>query len=251
MFDQLLTEDMSFASYMDVNELRLLYYGRNGIYVSFSDNEKLDMRGFDRSELKRPYSIRAYTIDTVVGRKASTNKLYGHVFRVRTSGEFVSDIKSFSSEDYAVVKETLYNLPYIDEIELNSYIGLVDNNLRLRRPFERFWLLTQYLSEGRGSNSDKIWRRILIDLGFSGFNDPSGTGVFGKRNSPITLILEEEDVEMFDIVPVQKYREEKRNRIRDNVNRKNRLTRTARNRVAKRKTATHRDVSGSSKSIEV
>lgn len=252
MFDEAIEEAMSFASYMDVSELRLLYYGRNAMYVAFSDDHKINMSGFEGSALKRPYSVAAHSIDTVVGRKASTNLFYGHVFRLKPrGGHFVRDVKNFSLEDYESVKETLYAIPYIEHEELDFLINVVDSNLRIRSSFERFWNLTKALSVDKGQNADKFWRRMLIDLGYAGFDDPSGTGIIGERRQPIMLVLEDKDIEKFDIVPVQKYRTDRRTRIRDNVNRLNRLMRTARNRVAKRRTAKHRDVAPPDNEIEV
>lgn len=243
---------MSFASYMDVSELRLLYYGRNDMYVAFSDTHEIDMSGFEGSSLKRPYSIVSHSIDTVVGRKASSHLLYGHVFRLKTKGgDFVRDVKNFTLEEYETAKDALYAIPYIDNDDLDFVVNLVDSNLRIRSPFERFWNLTKSLVIDMGQNADKVWRRMLIDLGYSGFNDPSGTGIIGVRRQPVMILLEERDMEKFDIVPVQKYRTEKRNRIRDNVNRINKRLRTKRNRVAKRRTAAHRDVAPPYDEIEV
>lgn len=239
-FEEQLNEAMSAASYMDVSELRTLYYGRLGIFVAFSDNADIPKDGFSENELVRPWSIAAHTVDTVVGRKASSNLYYGHVFRFKDrSGEFIEDIKSYSLEDYNEDVAVLRTLPYIDPEELEMAIQAVSSNPRHRLPFSRLWSLTHRLASSKGRLGDKWWRRVLLDLGYIGFNDPQGTGVIGNRNQQVTIFLTF-NLEEFDIVPIQKYRKDRRKRIIDNVNKKNKFNHTRRNRVAKRKTDPYR-----------
>lgn len=240
VFEEQLNEAMSAASYMDVSELRTLYYGRLGIYVAFSDNADIPKDGFSENQLVRPWSIVAHTVDTVVGRKASSNLYYGHVFRFKDrSGEFLEDIKSYSLEDYNEDLEILKTIPYIDPEELETAAAAVSSNPRHRLSFSRLWSLTQRLASSKGRLGDKWWRRVLLDLGYIGFNDPQGTGIIGKRNQQTTIMLTF-GVEEFDIVPIQKYRKDKRQRIIDDINKKNKFNQTRRNRVAKKKTAAHR-----------
>lgn len=245
-FEQQIQEAMSNASYMDVSELRTLYYGRLGIHVAFSDNADIPKGGFSENELVKPYSITAHTVDTVVGRKAHTHYYYGHVFRIKKSGVFLEDIKSYNTEDLKEDIEALRVIPHIVPEDLESALERVSSNPRFRYPFARMWAITKEIASHKGRYADKYWRRILIDLGYSGFNDPRGIGVIGERNQQTTLLLEF-DLEEFDIVPVQKYRKDKRQRIIDAVNKKNRINHTRRNRVAKKKTDPYRDYESRSK----
>lgn len=232
-----LEEAMSFASYMDVTDLRLLYYGRNSMYATFSDTDKLETSGFDGNELKRPTGYVSYTINDIVARKVSTHLLYAHVFRARDSGGgFVSDVKNFTLEEYNEAVKYIRTLNYLNQEDVEWFVELVSSNLRLRRPIERLWALTRAIVYSQGKRADDLWARILLDIGYTGFSDVSGTGLLGKRNKPVTLILDKSIMNVIDIVEVQKYRDDKRNRISDNVKRHNRLSKTHRNRIAKRRT---------------
>lgn len=237
-FLELLQESApSGAGYMDTKEIMRLYYGRLGMFVSFSDDEKLDMSGFDGSELNRPYAIKSYTVDTLIGRKVHSAKFYAHVFRIKSkSKKFIEDIRNYTKEDFETDFEVLTLLGYIDQEELHTSRLILDSSNKVRYEFDRLWQLTKMITKSEGKYADKLWRRVLLDLGYGGFSDYSGLGIMAKGRQSITIILEEGDIEVYDIVPIQKYRKDKRQRVIDQVNRKNKLSHARRNRVAKVKT---------------
>jgi hypothetical protein len=237
-FLELLQEEApSFAGYMDIKEIMRLYYGRLGMYVSFSNDEKLDMSGFDASDLNRPYAVKAYTVDTVVGRKVFSAKFYGHVFRIiNKNRKFLNDIRDYTREDFIEDYEAMMLFPYLSTEEVYNARMIVDSNPRIRSAFQRFWEMVKLIVSSEGKLADKLWRRILLDLGYGGFTDQSGQGIMAKGKQTITLILDERDIEVYDIVPIQKFRVDKRQRVIDQINKKNKRMHARRNRVAKVKT---------------
>lgn len=234
-FEQELTEAFSNVSFMDVSEIRTLYYGRLNMYVSFTDDWEINHDGMDGSELIRPYGIECHTVDTLVGRKVSTPLFYAYVMRFNPKRGFVNDISNYSADQYKEDIEIIETLDYIkDSVKLQA-LSQVEAGVRYRSYFERLWDLTRRLAD-QSRYKDKLWRRILLDLGYTGFNDPKGKGILSETKSPVTLIIDFSDVEKYDIVPVQKYRTDKRRYVTDKVKRENRKMWVARNRVAKRRT---------------
>lgn len=223
----LLVEIFSNASYMDVRELRSMYYGRINMYVSFSDTDRVEYKPKRiNGAIFRPTGIFCHSVDSVVGRKVSTPKLYGHVLRVRKDGSFVDDIRTYTSEQ---LKADIKHLQ--EEYGMDAELpAKIENRMSTRRPFERLWTLTRILSDG---NADK-WTEILLSLGYTGFEDQSGLGILSTAKVPCALVLDAGEATFFDIVPMQKYRKEERARIRDNVDRKVDKMETKRNRVAKK-----------------
>ena len=228
MFDDLLEEAFSNASYITVSELRSLYYGRLNVYVSFTDNSRYIMRNN-----RRPDGILCHAVDVVVGRKATTNLLYGRVFRVRkNAGRFIEDIRNHTNDSLKLDIESLYLLRYLKHSDIDAAVDKVMNNVRIRKAFDRLWEITKELSNGDG----KRWAQIFLDLGYIGFTDQRGTGLFQRKREPSTILLDESAKTDLDIVPMQKYRSDPRARIRDDVNKVVRDISTSRNRVAKKPT---------------
>lgn len=235
-FESLIEESFSAASYMDVRELRALYYGRINLYASFSDDTDYDLEGRDDRRSTRPAGVLCHTVNSIVARKVSSSKFYASVFRINKSGgKFVEDLRGFSSEDYQAAKEVLYAISYIDDELVDEAVARVEANPRLRSTFEKFWELTKLLS-GKGSDMPRRWARILIDLGYDGFADESGSGLLIKSKVPVAILLNMAKMEELDVVPIQKYRVDPRRRVQSDVDRKVKRLVTKRNRVAKKKT---------------
>jgi hypothetical protein len=232
MFDEVIEEAMSFVSYMDVSDIRMLYYGRQDLYVAFSDDSVIPKSGFESNMMKRPFSVVSYTVDTVVGRKASSNLLYGHVFRYKKSKGYIQDIRSYSTIDYDDDIGTLKVLSYIDQELLEEAIERVNNNATHRTTFSKIWSITQAVASVAGDWSDRLWRRVLMDLGYTGFTD-NGSGVIGNRNQITNIILNYDDIVLLEILPIQKYRKEKRRNVDKRINHINKQQTTKRNRIAK------------------
>lgn len=226
MFDRLIAESFSSASYMDVRELRMLYYGRLDMYVSFTDDSS-----FVTKNNNAPEGIICHKVDTVVGRKANTSLFYGRVFRVKKSGgKFIENIKTHSTDSLKTDIAAIRTLSYLNSDDVESAVKYVMTNTRIRSAFERLWELSKILSDG----NDKTWARILLDIGYSGFSDQSGLGIITKARAPVAILLDMKQKTDFDIVPLQKYRVDPRARIRNDVDRQVRLMGTKRKRVAKK-----------------
>ena len=71
-----LNEQMSLSYQMDVRTLRKLYYGRNGIFVSFTDDAYIERDGDTDAECPRPDGILCHEINDVVARKVSSPDYY-------------------------------------------------------------------------------------------------------------------------------------------------------------------------------
>lgn len=233
-FDTAISEAFSNASYMEVRGLRALYYGRLDMYASFTDDGVIQTSGMEGGSLVRPAGVLGHTIDAIVGRKVSSSYFYATVFRWRKQKIFVEDIRAHTYEKYQDDLELFRTLPYIKPSVRENAEKAAESSL-LRSYFERLWVLTRTAAEASGSISDRVWARILDDLGYAGFADPAGKGILIPERVPCTLILDEKQITELDIVPIQKYRVDPRRRIVDQVNRKVRKMATKRNRIAKRK----------------
>lgn len=247
VFEEKLAEAFNNASYMDVRGLRALYYGRLDLYASFTDDGEIETSGMSGGSLVRPEGVLGHTIDAIVGRKVSSSYFYANVFRWRKTQVFVEDIRTHNYEKYQDDLELFRTLRYIKPGVKEAAEKAAESSL-LRSYFERLWVLTKTAAEASGSISDRVWARILDDLGYAGFSDPSGKGILIPERVPCTLILNPREITELDIVPIQKYRVDPRRRIVDQVNRKVRKMATKRNRIAKRKFSdrTERDSNGKS-----
>ena len=231
MFEDLikLEESFSFASYMDVRELRALYYGRLNMYASFTDNHN-----YDTDERGRPDGVVCHAIDSIVGRKISSEKFYGKVFRLRKSGgKFVDDIRNYSKEELVEDVEVLRILPSTKEDDVDDAVNRVMSNGRIRRDFDRLWEITKLISKGNG----KKWAQLFRDLSYIGFEDKSGLGVMTKKKSPVMILIDVRSKTDIDIVPIQKYRKDERARVKELVDTRVKSQSTKRHRIAKQKVA--------------
>lgn len=243
-----LSEAVSEAGVMDVSELRALYYGRLNIMVAFSNDHEYDVDGDASGRVYRPYGVIAYPVNDVVAKKVISPNWYAHVFRDKSSSsESIQDIQTYSTEQYSRDFETMKSLDYINQDALRDAEDRVRHNARLRTPFMRLWTTINLLLENV-SNSDMIWSQIFMDMGYKVIKDQRGTGLFGRRNVPTYLFLEQSVMERFDIVPIQKHRDDRRRRVTDQVDRIVKRLRTRRNRVAKKQNL--KDQRGSSGSLE-
>lgn len=236
-FEKSLEESLAFgtSSYMALDELRMLYYGRRDLYVSFTDQGDYQIQQSGR-ELDRPDSILCYPINDVVGRKVSTSEFYANVFRANKSGgEFIDNITHYSRDQLSNDIELIRTFRYINESIQEDIIQTALSDRRTRRNFEKLWEITEFTAKERGSSFGTQWRRILMDLGYTGMADPSSTGLFTGQRVPAVIYLDYTRREDLDIVPIQRHRQDPRKRVRDAVERKVRRMSTRRNRVAKRR----------------
>lgn len=231
---QELEEGFSQSTVMNVDELRLLYHGRINIYTSFTDDGEFSISPVG-NEI-RPAGIVCHAINDVVGRKVKSKEFYANVFRInrsRSSRKFVDDIRQYDSRN---LQDDLQELEYLDYLSIDEIVEAVDKatrSVKVRSKFQRFWEVTKFLAQNKGRQWPQYWRRILMDVGYNGFNDPSGTGILVKGRTPVCIQLDTE-VEHFDIVPIQKFRRDPRRRVATQVNREVKRMETKRNRIAKR-----------------
>lgn len=232
--EQLVSEGFGTSTVMNVKELRMLYYGRVNLYVTFTDDGKLDMKNKDPFD--RPYGYVAYTVADVVGRKVKTSEFYANVYRVkktRASRKFIENIRTYDSSDLKDDIMVLRTLRYFEPESIDAIVENVSVISLLKSPFDRFWEITKQAALLKGNYWRGYWRRILLDLGYSGVADPSGTGTLIKKKTPVALIFDRK-VEELDIVPIQKRRDPRRRVVRQIDHYVKKLA-TSRNRVAKRK----------------
>tara|TARA_R100000664_G_C2752088_1_gene139364 strand:+ start:183 stop:986 length:804 start_codon:yes stop_codon:yes gene_type:complete len=231
-----LNEIFSASSVMDVTELRTLYYGRLNLFVTFTDDGRLEMTP-DSSE-ERPAGYVAYSVSDVVGKKVKTSEFYANVYRIKKnnkSREFIDDIKTFTKKQYEDAVERLYGLDYIGEDEIFEGLGKISSTSALRGYFNRLWDLTKFLAKSAGGGAWKmLWREIFLDIGYNGITDKSGSGLLVSNRNPVTIQFDS-DIEEFDIVPIQKHKKDPRKRVRTQVNRYVKRLSTARNRVSKKR----------------
>lgn len=175
-----------------------------------------------------------YRVDEVVGRKTNTSLFYGIVFRTKTTDtRFISDIRVYDNDAYQEDVSLLGELPYVKRDHLEAGLEKIESEHRFGRFFDRLWFLTKFLAKKLGS-VEKNWHRLLVDIGYVGFEDVSGAGLFISKRNPCLLILDVKYITEIDVLPLQKYRTDPRLRIRDDVERKVKKLQTKRRRIAKK-----------------
>lgn len=236
-FEEQLEEARSFglSSHLDVDELRLMYYGRLDVYVTFTDEGELSFSPDDR-ELDRPDGVIAYDVRDVVGKKVASGEFYGNVLRLSANfGRHVEDVKHYSNDHLRADIVKLRGLETIETDVVDLIIDEVLSDSSFTSPFSKFWRITEYLSKLTSTQVyGSIWASILLDLGYVAFSDPSRTGTLTGKREPVTLYIDQDRIEEVDVLPIQKHRKDPRGRVRAAVERRRKLMRNARNRIAKR-----------------
>ncbi|WGH49616.1 hypothetical protein [Alishewanella phage vB_AspM_Slicko01] len=239
--NSLLEEGFGTSSVMNVNELRMLYYGRMNLYASFSNDADVEFELMPDKD--RPSGMVAHTIADIVGRKVKTSSFYAHVFRVKKTGslKFIDNIKTYDTSSLKKDINMLMKYPKLDEETLLDIMEKATNNMSLRSPFQRLWHMTREIAKAQNNSQYKIaWRLIFTYLGYSGIGDPNGTGLLnGGTRHPASIIFTR-DVENLDIVPIQKFRKDERNRVKYDVHRAVAKMTVARKRVAKKELPSYR-----------
>lgn len=215
------------SSHLDVSELRLLYYGRPDIYLTFTDDGDVETEHEDL-----PDCFIAYDVRDVVGKKIQSSDFYAYVYRMK--GE-VTDVKRYSPDDFKKDIEFLSDMEFIDPAKLDYLIKTVGMDSRNRYYFQRIWNLTRAIAiEINGRGYRHVWKELLVFLGFDAISDPSSSGLLGEKE-PRTLYLAYGSREDLDILPIQRYREDPRKRVERQIERYRRKMRGSSNRVAKRR----------------
>lgn len=236
-FEKTIEEAMAFSSgsYMDLDELRLLYHGRRDIYITFTDDGEYSF-STETTELDRPDSIVCYPVNDVIGRKVSSNEFYANVFRLnKTKGEFIKNVNHYSRDDLTSDIILIRQISPVSEDVTGSIIESILKDTTIRKPFDKLWNITEFISKEKGSSYGKVWRKLLMDLGYIGFADPSSSGIFTGYRTPAVIYLDHASRNDLDIMPIQKHRSDPRRRVRDKVERKVARMGVRRNRIAKRR----------------
>jgi hypothetical protein len=238
-FERLLEDTPNSAQYMDITELKVLYYGRLDMYGSFSNDEKLETSGIDKNgDVKRPSGVSLYDVRDIVGRTVNSNKFYVHVARVKPRGGKLLNMESYGVIHFNRDIEKLKQM--IDEDYITELVHIVNRDARIRYEGERIWKLTKMLSEPYNREADTYWAGLLEDLNYYGIQD--NKGIISKDRKPVLYIFNEKDLTVYDIVPVQKYKKDKRMRTIERIAEKTKRMYVDRSRVAQRKTEYSRDV---------
>lgn len=237
-FNELLEESYrGFGTGQELNldDLRLLYYGRQNVFVSFSDDGEHDFYT-QSTELDRPKSILCYKVNDVVGKKVSTSEFYMNVFRPSIKGEWLQDIRRYTKED---LSKDINNLKKIVGLDSHEWILLTNpilKDIKIRHEFDRLWQIAHAIAYTKGGdNAEDIWGELMLRLGYSMVSDPEGTGILTIGRAPVNLFLDVERIEDLDVLPAQKRRRDPRRHMRDKIERQRYWMRNARNRVARRK----------------
>ena len=201
----------------DVSELREKYRGRQDIYVVFTDSGEIDFSGAIAGPDERPYGAMSWSVNDVISRANSRmGGRYANVIRYRPTN--VLNERQYSMRDFEEDVEILRLLDYVETEEIDDGLknGMVGN------PFTKILDITNRLTFGHALN-DRLWRRILSDLGYNAVLNKEGRMV----------ILNVDDIQEIDIVQYETFRPENRASVIRQINRKNWITRAQRNRFSK------------------
>lgn len=217
------------SAHMDVKELQRLYYGRKEIYVAFTDDG--DVTIFNEGS---PEGLICYELNDIIGKKVKSNEFYAYVFRVdKSKGKFIDDINEYNRDSFLRDVEYLRLEEYVED--LDRLVNFYAYDSYIRKEFERLWVLTRQIALTIDPEvMNYTWANILLSLGYSGFHDPSRSDLLGDKQ-PTTILLNYNDREDLDILPIQEYREDPRSRITKYVNREKMKMRGAKNRVARKR----------------
>lgn len=220
------------GSYLELDELRLLYYGRWGIYVTFTDDGSYDFETTVR-ELDRPDGVLCHSLNDVIARRVSSSEFYANVLRIDSSG-VMSDIRRYTRDDFMRDVTKLREQHLVDDETFDGFLYEVQGNVRIRYDFQRLWDFTEELAKEKGGGDfGKEWKKMLMGLGYDGFTDPHGTGIIAAGKRPVTLYMDYRNRRDLDILPIQKNRKDPRLHTRQQVERMADRMQTRRNRVAK------------------
>jgi len=219
------------SAHLDVSELRLLYYGRPDVFISFTDDGDVDIH---HDEL--PECFISYDVRDVVGKRVRSSDFYAYVYRIdKNRGRWMHDVRRYKKDDFFNDMDILREKDWVEEEILDEIIAQVGMDSRVRYDFERLWEVTKIMALSiSASNFRLIWKHILQSLDYIGFSDPSRSGMLGKKEQR-SVYIGYDKREDLDILPIQKWREDPRRRVERQVERYRRRMRGARNRVAKRK----------------
>lgn len=201
-----LLEAFNNSSDLDVSELRSKYYGRSNMYVAFSDSIFYKNDGRDYGAVVRPRSIIVDSVVDVVARKVTTPYLYANVMRINKKG-WLDDIRQYDSYTFEKDLQKLRKLRSVDSKFANTVIDFVVKQKKTTNRFMLFWDITKRLSK----NNQDTWNKILVDMGYTGFTDQTGTGVFGSR-FPRSIALVERNLTYVDTLEIQATRKDPRAR---------------------------------------
>jgi hypothetical protein len=225
------------SSHLYTTDLRTLYYGRPDVYLTFTNDGEISTEN-TAQEMDRPDSIICYDIRDVIGKKVTSSAFYANVFRIKKSGgEFIDDIRRYKKDELLADVAILRAIKVIDPIDFDAMWKKINRDTTIRHDFVKLWLLTEFIAKQRNSRDfGEVWQSLLLRLGYIGFSDPSKTGVLVGEREPVTIYLDYESRKEFDILPIQKHREDPRQRVRDKIERKMKRMQytTKRNRIAKR-----------------
>lgn len=236
-FDQTIEEayrGFGLSSHIDTSELRLLYYGRPDIYITFTDDGDVDTAHDDI-----PDSFISYDIRDVVGRKVQSSEFYAYVYRIdKSRGKWMDDVRRYRREDFHSDMEALKAMEWVEDFD--DIVRQVGMDTRLRHDFERLWAVSKHVAMSLSERNYRlVWARVLRSVGYIGFSDPSRSGMLGRREV-MSVFLDYDNREDLDILPIQKFREDPRRRVEWQVERYRRRMRGARNRVARRRDTSKR-----------
>jgi len=237
MFEDLIEEEMAFsnASYMDVTDLRALYYNRRDLFVSFTDQGDYYIDP-QYNELDRPNSIVCYRVEDVVGRKVATSYFYANVFRLKLSNslQWIDNIRKYSWRALDLDVLSLELLGYTDPTNVKRVADNVMKMTTIRSPFEKLWTITEYIAKDAGGDDyASLWRKLLLDLGYGAITDPTKTGILTGEKKPVTIYLDFGAREDLDILNIQRYRQDHRQRVKQHIDLKLKRMANSRNRIAK------------------
>lgn len=248
-FDNLIEENykgFGQGSNLDLVDLRLMYYGRIGVYVAFTDDGEYETKT-SSYEMDRPDGVICHQVNDVVGRKVKSSAFYMNILRIQSNASIL-DVSNYRINQFWKDVDTLRDMDVELDI-LNFYVDEVVGDTKLRSPFDRIWALTEHLARMK-SDYGREWQSILMYLGYDAVEDLRGSGVITLGREPVTLVLYHDRVITdIDILHAQLHRTDPRKRTSDMVARKLKTLKNERNRIAKKSPSRDSNVSDFKKSI--
>jgi hypothetical protein len=166
------------------------------VYISFTTVNKLGLNPVNRFDT--PTGIYSYPLSVVwtkynIDKRKSmrvlpfaTNRKYIQVFRRDDAGRFVDGLENYDDidldNDLSILRRMYKNKEDIIQHAIKSAYGDTD--------FGKFWNVTRLLAD----KNPNEWASILRGLGYSGFNDATGTGLIHHKEPFQAVFLKKSGV---------------------------------------------------------
>lgn len=197
---------------MKINEIerkstldKIINYIDDDYFVSFTNIEKVGIN--PRSVHTTPNAVYAYPLSS----KIIQNQLSGNIDHIKYVFPYAADttwvnilqavqpLQEVSDYTEKQFKKDMSLVIDISEFTYEDIVNMFGKELAyMDHPFEKLWYVTEHISKIRGKNQNNYWAMMLINLGYSGFEDKYGNGWIYKSEPVQAFFLKPSAYKVID-----------------------------------------------------